>query len=191
MTDQTNAKPVTFEQITKLGQKRVNDTRLVDVPALGGTVKLRQLSGADQDAAIALGQAGDTFDAHIVAREQIKRSLVEPALPEAEADALLDNLPVKAFGELQALVQANSGLLGIGVEELVRTFRLAADASGANEAGSNEPDAAADAAGVGDDVTDPSDGMAGVPSMASDGTAGDSETPVDAGEAVEEDEVNA
>lgn len=142
MTDTTPA--ITFDDIVNLGKKRVDETTTVDVPALGGSVVLRQLSGADQDAAVAAGHAAQGgFDAHVVAREQIKSSLVEPALPADEFDAegrlvrseaneILDNLPVKAFGELQALVQANSGLLGVRIEDMVAMFRNAAGASGAD-----------------------------------------------------------
>lgn len=187
MTD-TNPAPITFEQITKLGQRRVDDTRIVEVPALGGTVKIRQLSGADQDAAVALGHAGDTFDAHAVAREQIRRSLVEPALPEAEADAIIDNLPVQAFGQLQSIVQANSGLLGIGVEDLVATFRAAALAADEDANRSDLDDDTADDDGVGSPPdADAADGVEGVPSVAAAGAGSGGEAAVDAIEAREAD----
>lgn len=127
MTD--TAPTITFHDIVSLGKKRVDDTTTVEVPALGGSVVLRQISGAEQDAAVAAGQVGGEFDSHIVARAQIKASLVEPALPPDEADEILDNLPVQAFGQLQAIVQANSGLLGVGVEQMVAMFRSAAGAS--------------------------------------------------------------
>ena len=122
MTDK-KATPITIDTLAKLGQRRVSETREVEIPALGGTVVLRQISGAEQDAAVAAGNAGGTFDQHVIAREQIKASLVEPALPEGEADAILDDLSIQAFGQLQSAVQANSGLLpGIDVGELVRSF---------------------------------------------------------------------
>lgn len=156
---------ITFDEIVNIGKRRVDDTAVVEVPALGGSVKLRQISGAEQDAAVAAGHAGDgEFDAHIVAREQIKASLVEPALPPGEADAIIDNLPVKAFGQLQTLVQAHSGLLGVGVEQMVAMFRGerdAADQDAIGGAGDHAGDADV-AEGVGSDDAGADDGTAGV-----------------------------
>lgn len=183
MTDTTDKKypPITLDTIVGLGQKRVGETRVVEIPSLGGTVTLRQLSGADQDAAVALGHAGPSYDAHAIAREQIKRSLVEPALPEAEADDIIDNLPVQAFGELQAIVQANSGLLpGTGVEELVRSFRAADIARREDAAGGAVDSDAADADGVGSNEPATADGDAGVSSVDDDGAPRSGEAAVDA-----------
>lgn len=167
--------PITFHDIVNLGKKRVDDTTTVEVPALGGSVVLRQISGAEQDAAVAAGNIDGAFDGHVVAREQIKASLVDPALPEGEADAILDNLPVQAFGQLQTIVQANSGLLGVGVEQMVAVFRSAAGAGGADAPG-GAVDHAGDvdvAAGMGEADTDADDGDAGVlPSDATDGGDG-------------------
>jgi len=118
--------PITLDAISRIGQRRVNDTMLVELPELGGSVKLRQISGAEQDAAVALGQENPGQFTHIVAREQIKASMVEPALPADEADAILDALPVQAFGQLHAAVLATSGLYEMSVEELVSRFRDAA-----------------------------------------------------------------
>lgn len=155
---------LTFADIVSIGKKRVDDVTTVEVPALGGSVVLRQISGAEQDAAVALGSAGGGFDQHIVAREQIKASLVEPALPPDEADAILDNLPVGAFGQLQALVQANSGLLAVGVEQMAAMFHRAAGA-GSADADGGALDHAGDAdvtEGVGDADAAAGDGDAGL-----------------------------
>lgn len=191
MTDAT-PKPVTFEDITRLGQKRVDDTRVFEIPALGGTVKLRQLSGADQDAAVALAQATGTFDAHALYREQIKRSMVEPQLPEADADTILDNLPIQAFGQLQAVVQANSGLNGLGVEELVRSFRLAAIADSEDAAGGDVDDDTADDDGMGPLAdTDAADGVESVSQVAGDGTGPLGQEAGDSSEAGEQAQVTA
>lgn len=185
----TNAKPITFADITRIGQRRVDETRIVEIPSLGGTVKLRQLSGADQDAAVTAGHASGTFDAHAVAREQIKRSMVEPALPEAEADEILDNLPVRAFGELQSVVQANSGLLpGQGVEDLVKSFRIAAIASGADADGGADAHDAADDDGVGSTDTVAADGVEGAAPLAGDGAGPGGEAAGEAVDAAVEDE---
>lgn len=189
MTDTASPAPITIDTLAKLGQKRVNDTRVVEIPALGGTVVLRQLSGADQDAAVALGGASGAFDQHAVAREQIRRSLVEPALPDDEAYAIIDNLPVQAFGQLQAAVQANSGLLpGVSVDALVRSFRDSADAGGS--AGSGEVadprEDALDADGLGSDDADGDSEGEGVSSVDDDGARGSGEeavADVEAGEA--------
>lgn len=184
----TNA-PITLDTIMKLGQKRVNDTRVVEIPALGGSVTIRQLSGADQDAAVAAGSADGSFDQHAVAREQIKRSLVEPELPEAEADQIIDNLPVAAFGQLQAVVQANSGLMQFSVEELVKSFRAAANPVGPVGGGEvDHPGAdALDAGGLGgDDATAGSEGE-GLPSLDDDGAGAGSEEAVEDREAIEAD----
>jgi hypothetical protein len=174
MTDTTA--PITFADIVNLGKKRVDTKTTVEVPELGGSVVLRQMSGAEQDAAVAKGHAADGgFDSHIVAREQIKASLVEPALPADEADEIIDNLPVQAFGQLQALVQANSGLLGVGVEQMVAMFRSAAGAGAADGDGAHV-DHAGDAlvgVGLGSDDTDAGIEVAGVlPSDAEDAAAG-------------------
>lgn len=134
MTDTT--KTITFDDIVNIGKKRVDDTKIVEVPALGGSVKLRQISGSEHDAAIALGSVGDSFDQHAVARAQIIASLVEPELPADEAESIIDNLPVMAFGQLHQLVIAHSGLGVRGVEELVKMFRDAANAANPIEDGS-------------------------------------------------------
>lgn len=142
-------KKITFEDIVNIGKRRVDDTTTVPVTALGGSVVLRQISGAEQDAAVAAGHAAEGgFDQHAVARAQIKASLVEPALPpdefnpdgtlkRSEANEIIDNLPVGAFGELQSLVQANSGLYpGVGVEQMVAMFRGADQSRSADGDGS-------------------------------------------------------
>ncbi len=172
---------ITVDDLAKLGQKRVDETRTVDIPSLGGSVTLRQLSGAEQDAAVAKGSEGGIFDPHIVVLEQIKYSLVDPALPEAEADAILNNLPIPAFGELQAAVQSNSGLNGISIEELMRSFRLAKQSK--LEAGSGEvADNGAhgvDASGLAGDDTEGSGDSASVPSVDEVGAATSTEKSVD------------
>jgi len=183
----TDTKTITFDEIVSIGKKRVDDITTVEIPALGGSVKLRQISGAEQDAAVAVGYSdGGEFDSHAVAREQIKFSMVEPALPAGEADQILDNLPIQAFGQLQAIVQANSGLLpGMGVEQMVATFRSADDASGKDGDGSagDTGQAGNQSAGVGDADTGADDKAEGVlPGDESD--AGDgSEAAGESGEA--------
>ena len=162
----TDTKTISFNDIVSIGKKRVDDVATVEVPALGGSVKLRQISGAEHDAAVAVGHAGDgEFDAHAVVREQIKASMVEPLLPPDEADTILDNLPIQAFGQLQTLVQAHSGLLpGMGVEQMVAMFRGADDASGTDgDGGAGDPGQAGDvAAGVGSTDTGADDEATGV-----------------------------
>ncbi len=172
MTDTT----ITFDDIVNLGKKRVDDVTAVPVESLGGSIKLRQISGAQQDAAVAMGHAAPGgFDAHVVAREQIKASMVEPVLPpdelnddgtikRSEANEILDNLPVKAFGEIQSLVQANSGLLpGVGVEQLVAMFRGAGGPGDADGPGANGDHGADALVGerLGGDDADSDDGVAG------------------------------
>lgn len=164
MTENMQAPQVSFHDIINLGKKRVDDVTTVEIPALGGSVKLRQISGAQQDAAVAAGTNGDEFDAHIVAREQIKYSLVEPALPPDEADEILDNLPISAFGQLQTVVQANSGLLSVGVEQMVAMFRRADRAEREDgDGGASDSGSAGDVAeGVGDADAISDDETAGV-----------------------------
>ncbi len=176
MTTTTTPPAITFDDIVNLGKKRVDELATHEVPALGGSVVLRQLSGAEQDRANAAGFRPDgTFDAHAVVLEQIKYSMVEPKLPpdelnadgtikRSEANEILDGLPVGAFGQLQMIVQANSGLNAIGVEEMVATFRRAADASGADGDGSaiDSGPALDEPEGVGDADADADDEAAGV-----------------------------
>ena len=173
----TEQKKLSWHDLVDVGKKRVDELSTHEVPALGGSVTIRQISGAEQDAAVAAGRNGDSFDEHAVAREQIKASLVDPALPPDEADAILDNLPVKAFGQLQTIVQANSGLLGIGVEQVVAMFR-GADGPGSADADGSALDNAEPgdiAEGVGDADAGSDDGAEGVPSLDAQGAGEGSE----------------
>ena len=170
---------ITFDDIVNIGKKRVNDTITVEVPALGGSVKIRQISGAEQDAAVAKGHASaDGFDQHAVVREQIKAALVEPELPEDEADEIIDGLPIQAFGQLQTIVQSHSGLMpGVTVEGVVAMFRSAAgadDEAGAGADGDTGSDAL-DGDGLGSADADAGDEVAGVLPVEGSGAADGSE----------------
>lgn len=182
---------ITFDDIVNIGKRRVNDTITVEVPALGGSVKIRQISGAEQDAAVAIGYAAkDGFDQHAVAREQIKAALVEPALPEDEADEIIDGLPIQAFGQLQAIVQSHSGLMpGVTVEGVVAMFRSAAGASdeaGAGTDGDHGSDAL-DGDGLGSADTDAGDEVESVLPVEGAGAADGSEEGGEAAGAPTED----
>lgn len=169
---------LTFDQIADLGKRKVGDVKTVEIPALNGSVKIRQISAAEHDAAIAAGNETDTPDAHIIAREQIKAALVEPALPEDEATDIISGLPVAAFGQLHSIVMAHSGLGLSGVEELVKMFRDSADRLDPTRVGENDDHAtdALDGAGLGATDTDPSGEVAGDVSLASEGAGTSAET---------------
>ena len=160
-------RPVTYADIIAIGKRRVDDTKTVEIPELGGSVVLRQMSGAQQDAAVALATIGEEIDQHRLALEQIKAALVEPALPEEEADEILDNLPIQGFGQLHAAVLAHSALARIGVDDLVKQFRVAEATKRALAAGSlaDHEGVGDQPTGVGEDDTSTDDGASSVPQV--------------------------
>lgn len=183
-----SSKTITFDDIVNIGKRRVNDTITVEVPALGGSVVIRQISGAEHDAAVALGGSGADFNQHAVARAQIIAALVEPALPEDEAEAIIDNLPVDAFGQLHSLVTAHCGINQLQVRELERMFRLAKqhrDSARNREDGDHAGDAL-DGDGLGSTDADAGDEVEGVLPLAADGAEDSAEAagaaPEDEGE---------
>lgn len=179
------AKTITFDDIVNIGKRRVNDTITVEAPALGGCVVIRQISGAEHDAAVALGGSGADFNQHAVARAQIIAALVEPALPEDEAEAIIDSLPVSAFGQLHSLVTAHCGINQLGVRELERMFRLAAgrgDSSGDRADGDHAGDAL-DGDGLGSTDTGADDEVEGVLPLAAGGAEDSAEAAGDEAEA--------
>lgn len=178
----TTDKTISFDEIVNIGQKRVDDTKTVYIPAMKGAVKLRQISGAEHDAAVAKGNANG-FDSHLIGVEQIKASIVEPALPEAQADDIINNLPYKAFGQLQAAVWAVSGIGDISIEELTKSFRATERAERENADGSDSHNAGNvnESERVGTTDTEANDGASSLlPSDESD-TPAARETTSDAG----------
>lgn len=103
---------------TQLTAKREESTRDVELPTLGGSVRVRGLTRAE-----ALRVQGKQMDALEAERKLLHLAMVEPLMSEEDVRQWQHVAPAGELQPIQDAILAMSGLTADAVKEAVKSFR--------------------------------------------------------------------